>query len=261
MDKTPLFSIIIPTFNVENVISACLGSILNQTFLDYEVLIQDGFSTDSTVAIATALNNDRIKIFVEKDAGVYDAMNKAITNAKGSYIYFLGSDDVLFNNNVLEILAQELVDLKCDFIYGNVQLTSNLAVVDEVFSKLKLLTEKNICHQAIFYKKTIFEQLGNFNLNYKIWADWDLNIRCFSHPNFKIKHVNTTVAIYNDETGVSAAHDKEFITLLPLNSRFSTTLRSSLNTLGNYLTFTDLLYIGYTKLTNIVHRVFKLKKS
>src|SRR5690606_21769007 len=73
----PYFSIIVPTYQAEATISTCLKSILAQDFVDFEVIIQDGLSTDQTVSLVKQHNDPRIRLFIEKDNGVYDAMNRA----------------------------------------------------------------------------------------------------------------------------------------------------------------------------------------
>src|SRR5246127_4505724 len=98
----PSFSVIIPTYNSAKTISQSIQSVLRQSFTGYEVLIIDGASTDDTLAITSAFNSERIKTISEKDRGVYDAMNKGIKLAKGQWLYFLGSDDALYDDSVLE---------------------------------------------------------------------------------------------------------------------------------------------------------------
>ena len=78
MDTRPVFSIIIPTYDSGNLIATAIESILKQTYRDFEVLIIDGLSSDRTLDVCNSFNDDRIKILSEKDAGIYDAMNKGI---------------------------------------------------------------------------------------------------------------------------------------------------------------------------------------
>ena len=94
----PFISIIIPTFNAESTILKALESILQQTFKDFEILIIDGLSKDKTIEIVENLKDSRIKIHSDKDIGIYDAMNKGIHYAQGKWLYFIGSDDYLYNN-------------------------------------------------------------------------------------------------------------------------------------------------------------------
>ena len=107
---TPLFSIIIPTFNAGKTLSFCLDSVLIQSFQDFEILIIDAVSSDNTMSIVEeyAAANTAITWISEKDKGIYDAMNKSISLAKGEWLYFLGSDDKLYDAEVLKKIMNSL---------------------------------------------------------------------------------------------------------------------------------------------------------
>src|SRR4249920_3431468 len=103
----PFFSIIIPTYNSESSLNKTLDSILSQTFTDFEIILTDGVSKDDTIAIAESYNDSRLKIHSEPDKGVYDAMNKGMSLATGKWLYFIGSDDYLYNDEVLQTISQK----------------------------------------------------------------------------------------------------------------------------------------------------------
>ena len=188
-------SIIIPTFNSSAVMSRALESIISQTFEDWEVLIMDGASTDNTIEIARTYNDKRIHIFSEPDKGIYDAMNKGIKNAQGEWLYFLGSDDWLLNNEVLlQVFAINIDDY--DVVYGDVEAPQ---LAKENMGEWTLETiEYNRCHQAIFYKQSLFKTLGKYNLKYRILADHDMNLRWFFSSKIKSKYIPITIAHYSD---------------------------------------------------------------
>ena len=94
--KTPLVSIIIPTYNIEKYIDQTIQCVLDQTFTDWELVITDDCSKDSTVEILRryAAQDERIKIYVlEQNSGAAAARNNSIEKASGRYIAFLDSDD------------------------------------------------------------------------------------------------------------------------------------------------------------------------
>jgi glycosyltransferase involved in cell wall biosynthesis len=213
--QNPIFTIIIPTFNSAKVIGAALSSILSQNFVSFEVLLMDNNSTDNTISIAGALNDKRIRIIRESDKGVYDAMTKGILSARGHWLLFLGSDDVLYDNNVLSAVNKALSD-QADVLYGDVIFKSTNRQYGGRFDLARLLYNQNICHQSIFYHKSVFERIGYYNLIYKIWADWDLNLRCFRHTEFNIVYSNIIIAVYNDRAGVSRTADPVFYEELPM---------------------------------------------
>lgn len=96
-EKSPLISIIVPSFNEEKNISRCLDSILNQTFRDFEVICVDDNSTDSTFEIIKeySVKDNRIKAYKNPEKGVSSARNFGISKAEGSYIGFVDSDDFI----------------------------------------------------------------------------------------------------------------------------------------------------------------------
>ena len=212
------FSIIIPTCNASSTINTAVASVINQSFINFEIVIIDAVSSDDTLQILNKYADNRIKIICEKDKGVYDAMNKAVEIAEGEYLYFLGSDDFLYDNNVLQNIFNFSKVNHSDVLYGSVIFSSNRSIYAGEFTLERLLFTQNICHQAIFYNKECFKKLGNYNLKYYLLADWDFNIRCFMHPSFKINFIDTIIAVYNDSTGLSKDNgeaDKIFMNISP----------------------------------------------
>lgn len=197
--KRPFFSIIIPTYNAEKVIERCLCSIISQLFQSYEVIIVDGNSTDNTISISKeSFNGEKIKLFSQKDEGTYDAMNKGIELSTGEWIYFLGSDDELYDNNVLSSIAKAANQIDANVIYGNALIVNdstwakNGEVYDGEFDFSKL-ARKNICHQAIFYKRSFLNAFNlRYNLAYTLLADWDFNFQCFAKTKFH--YTNTIIS-------------------------------------------------------------------
>jgi glycosyltransferase involved in cell wall biosynthesis len=216
----PLISIIIPTFNVEGMFSACLDSIGQQTFGDYEVVVMDGFSTDKTLAVVSdhpLRQTGRLSVHADKDQGVYDAMNRGVACARGQWLLFLGADDLLHAEDTLARVAAILgQDPPCQLAYGDVVLRSKGERYGGVFDLDRLLFEKNMCHQSIFYRRDLFTSVGPYNLRYPIWADWDFNIRCFANPLLVSRHMDLIVANYNDTGGLSMKEDVELQRRLPV---------------------------------------------
>lgn len=207
MHTQPKLSIIIPTFNSASTVAETLDSILSQTFTDWEVLVMDGMSKDETAAIVMpyAQREERIQLYTEKDNGVYDAMNKGIVASKGTYLYFLGSDDVFLNEDTLTALFAQ-VSPDVDLFYGNVQFKGSGRIYSGESSIEKLIYQQiSICHQSIFYARSVFDRLGYYDLKYHIHADYDFNIRCFRDDSLKIHFVDQIVAIFNEQ-GLSGVH-------------------------------------------------------
>jgi glycosyltransferase involved in cell wall biosynthesis len=208
----PLFSIIIPTYNSESSLKITLDSILEQTFGDFEIVILDGNSKDTTVLIAESYHDSRIKISSEPDKGVYDAMNKGIQQAKGEWLYFLGSDDYLLSNTVLEEVCSQLQTTTNQVLHGNVLIKGNTgwAIDGQVYAgkfSFQKLLKSNICHQSIFYNTSFIKKHElQYDLKYPISADWDFNIACRERTKFT--YLPLIIAVFN-AGGVSSATTSE----------------------------------------------------
>lgn len=206
--SSPLFSIIIPTKNSERLIERCVESVLNQTYTEFEILVIDGASTDRTVEIVRHYKDSRIRIFSEVDRGIYDAMNKGIELSNGIWLYFLGSDDSLYSKQVLHLIAP-YCSQGVDVLYGNVHSRRFNGIYDGKFDEKKIL-KKNICHQAIFFRRSIFKVIGYFDLRYRAHADWDHNMRWLLSGDIKSQYVDQIIADYADGGFSSMGSDTLF---------------------------------------------------
>lgn len=203
-----LISVITPTYNSAATLQACIDSVAAQTHRPIEHIFVDGVSKDRTAEIVAAaqLKHPHIRFLSERDAGIYDAMNKGLSLARGDYVYFLGSDDTLYSPTVLAEMFAGMSAPGDAVLYGNVKVTGGDihgakegSLYDGAFTFGKLLT-RNICHQAIFYPRSLVSAAGPYNLKYPVAADWDYNLRAFALCPFEYKDV--TVACYN-ATGLS----------------------------------------------------------
>jgi glycosyltransferase involved in cell wall biosynthesis len=190
----PLISIITPTRNSAKIIEQCLQSVAIQEFSAWEHWIIDSESTDGTAAIVRELcqRDARVHFLSEPDDGIYDGMNKGISRATGHWLYFLGSDDRLHNEKVLSNVSTLLTD-DADFVYGNVQVVPANIIYDGPFDIEKLFIA-NICHQAIFIRRQVFDGLGAFNTSLPYYADWAHNIECFLDNSVRKRYIDLVVA-------------------------------------------------------------------
>jgi glycosyltransferase involved in cell wall biosynthesis len=192
-------SVIIPSYNSSETIERCLSSLIIQNFKDFEVCIIDGASSDDTLVKARSFASrlKALKIVSEPDEGIYHAMNKGISISQGEWIYFLGSDDEIYNENVFEtIFIPELIS-SYTVIYGNIVSPRFNGLYDGEFDADKLY-QKNICHQAIFFNKTVFKAIGKFNIKNRVYADWEHNMRWFYKSSIKKIFVDVIIAKYAD---------------------------------------------------------------
>jgi len=201
----PKLSIITVCFNAQNAIEACIQSVLSQTYSNIEYVIVDGQSTDGTLSIIYKYKDHIAKIISEKDKGIYDAMNKGVQASTGDVVYFLNSDDRLYDHKVIEDIAEQFKkDKRLDIVYGKVQGENFPPNVKRSYYRSFLfkfkfkrdLLKTVICHQRVFSKKGLFQKIGSFNTRYKIFADYDWFLRNFN-KGVKIKFFNRFVAYFN----------------------------------------------------------------
>lgn len=206
--EQPLVSIIIATYNSSNTIEQAIRSLISQDFTSRELIIIDGGSTDGTLDIIKKHEQVIDYWLSEPDQGIYDAFNKGIDLARGDWLYFLGSDDRFFDKKILHRIFSQPV--KGKMIYGNILLeghgpikrTNN--VYDGKFTKYKLCL-RNICQQAVFYHKSLFENLGKFNLKYPVLADYAFNMKAFAAEGTEPHFVDTIITVFWNE-GLSGQH-------------------------------------------------------
>ena len=141
-----------PTYNSGATLSVALDSILGQTFKNLEVLIIDGVSSDNTIEIAENYKKkySNINIYSEKDEGIYDAMNKGVAYATGTWLYFMGSDDLFYETTTLETFLSQVVIKTHLVVYGNVYSSRFNGVYDGIFTAAKLAKKKHLPSSYIF---------------------------------------------------------------------------------------------------------------
>ena len=118
---SPQLSIIIPVFNVEKYLRRCLDSVLSQSFLDYELLLIDDGSSDTsgTICDEYAEKDERVRVFHKPNGGVSSARNIGLDRAKGEWIYFVDADDEVLPDGLLKLVAGIRDDV--DVIMGGLE--------------------------------------------------------------------------------------------------------------------------------------------
>ena len=194
-------SIITVVYNNEATIKQAIESVLNQTYPNIEYVIIDGNSKDNTVSIIEEYKN-RLGYFIsEPDKGLYDAMNKGIQAATGDVIGILNSDDLYQDSHVLsDIINQFNSDTDLDIVYGNLVYVKKEAV-DQVVRNwkskdyyAKFFDDGNVPpHPSLFLKKSVYQKVGLFDLEFKLAADYEFMFRVFKKYDFKSKYINRLI--------------------------------------------------------------------
>lgn len=237
-DHKPLISIITITYNAAGELAPTMKSVKEQSFTDYEHLIIDGASKDNTLDIARTLGGKSLRILSEPDKGLYDAMNKGLKMAKGSYVLFLNAGDSFHSADTLAAYGREAAK-GADIIYANTvivdkerhitgprHLSAPRILSFNSFSKGML-----VCHQAFMVKK---ELAPRYDLNYRFSADYDWTVKCLKRTKpGKCVNLNTVAIDYLSD-GLT---DKNKLKSLRERFKIMCTHYGTLPTIFNHIKF------------------------
>ena len=200
----PLISIVVATYNCGSAIRELLNSYTSQTYSNKELIIIDGGSTDDTVSVIKAYDKVVTYMISEPDHGVYDAINKGMSHAKGDFLIVMGSDDHFISSSVLSDVANNISDMNTVY-YGDVYRNARNDLYRGKFNKWLLACE-NICHQAIFYPRSVYS-MNKYDLAFPVFADYVYNIRLWNKVEFR--YIPVCVSYYNC-SGMSGGGTSDF---------------------------------------------------
>lgn len=224
------FTVVTITFNAEAVLQRTLDSVLSQTYEGVEHLIIDGASKDGTLAMAEAYkqksdesaSEHKVIIQSEPDRGIYDAMNKGLTQASGDYVVFMNAGDCFPEADTLEQVVHrcKLTELPTAELPGVLYGDTNL--VDSEGRFLRPRTHRPpkqlnwrsfrkgmlVCHQA-FYARTDIAKNLQFDTHYRFSADVDWCIRVMKETermSLPLYNIGKVVANYMEEGATTKNH-------------------------------------------------------
>ena len=117
--KNPFMSIIVPVYNVEKYLEECVGSIISQSFSDFELILVDDGSTDSSPKMCDgyAEKDNRVKVIHKQNGGLSSARNAGIDEAEGEYVLFVDSDDYIAEGSLMNIYDTVCKNGDCDVVF------------------------------------------------------------------------------------------------------------------------------------------------
>jgi glycosyltransferase involved in cell wall biosynthesis len=197
-------SIITINYNNCHGLERTINSVIHQTYNDFEYILIDGGSADKSIDVIKRYSERLTHWLSEPDKGIYHAMNKGITLAKGEYLLFLNSGDYLINENILQTIFVELVN--DPIIYGNGLLETKTGkyLKMEIPAKLDLdyFSGASLFHPSTFIKKSLFETYGLYNESLKIVSDWEFFIKAIMLNNEIARKISFEIAVVEDD-GIS----------------------------------------------------------
>lgn len=176
-------SIITACYNASDTLVDCLGSLESQTY-PFEHVIVDGCSSDASMSVVEKFKTANTRIVSEPDSGVYDAMNKGLSLARGQVIGFLNADDSYADPEVLASVAEVFADPQVDSCYGDLVYVERMQP-----NRIVRCWRSGRCHwrrwywgymvphPTFFVRKTIYERYGGFLLDLGSAADYELMLR------------------------------------------------------------------------------------
>ncbi len=192
-------SIITATYNSASTVRDTIESILKQTHQDWELIIQDGLSKDNTLAIVKEYEHPchgRMRIFSEKDEGLYDAMNRGIAHATGDVIGILNSDDFYHDEHVLEDINRAMENQPIECVYGDLKFVQaeNTERVVRIWKGSQhengaFLRGWHPAHPTFYARRACFEKYGTFNTSFAVSADFELMLRFIEVEGIRNRYI------------------------------------------------------------------------
>jgi glycosyltransferase involved in cell wall biosynthesis len=177
----PVISFITVTFNAGKTLSDTINSVAREAEgVFYEHLIVDGDSTDDTLEIASRLLGPHAKIVSEPDNGVYDAMNKGISRARGDWIAIINADDYYEPGAISKIMAAASRDPAVQIVHGDMNVLyedASYVVKAAPGWSGRLGRVHPISHPAMWARRGVYERLGGYNTTYRLAADQEFFFR------------------------------------------------------------------------------------
>lgn len=160
-------------------------SLLKQTFLDWEMIIVVGDSSDGTLAFARSLQceDPRVRLIEQSGSGIYDAMNEGLSVAVGIYTWFMNAGDKFASGLILTRAVNEIAKSEVGLVIGGHQIEGgtqhyshryrqgNMTAIHFAFNR------GGGCHQAMIFRTAILKEIGGFNVSYSLASDFDLVIK------------------------------------------------------------------------------------
>lgn len=197
----PDFTVVTVCLNEADKIRRTCESIARQTHGNHEWIVVDGGSTDGTLDILAEYRDSMTRLLSEPDDGLYHAMNKGLSLAKGEYVVFMNGGDAFTDG---EVLARVGACEDADLIYGDVHLeatASDVSYPDQL--PPCYLLNNSLPHQACYYRRNLIKDMGGYDTSLAIAADYDLNVRLLEIERIPHHHINRPLAFF-DPDGISS---------------------------------------------------------
>jgi glycosyltransferase involved in cell wall biosynthesis len=188
-------TVITASYNSVNTIADTLDAVAKQTHVNVEHLVIDGASNDGTLEIVRNHSNSKIRLISERDGGIYDAMNKGLSQADGEVIGFLNSDDFYADASVLKRVAAVFEDKSVEACFADLVYVTpdNRRVVrywkSKPFAKGDFAKGWCPAHPTFYIRKSALQRLGMFDQSFKLAADVEFMMRYLELGDIKSVYI------------------------------------------------------------------------
>ncbi len=177
-------TIITVTMNSEKYLEDCINSVISQNYPDIEHIVIDGGSKDGTVGIIKKYKDHIAKWISEKDAGMYDAINKGMRMATGDIIGTLNSDDTLSSPTVIDEIVKAFNEQKVDSVYGDLVYVEpqNTQKIIRVWKGLPFKRKRYHsgwmpAHPTFYFRRGLLDHFGYYETHYYTASDYEFMAR------------------------------------------------------------------------------------
>lgn len=192
----PKFSIVTVNYNNKEALERTLKSVVDQDFEDVQYIVIDGGSTDGSKELITSYASNIDYWVSEEDKGVYEAMNKGLRAANGSYVLFLNSGEVFYETNTLSKL-DAYIDGSAAIYYGNLMFVHDGEDrLREYPTQLRFsyFMDRSLPHPGSMIKRSLFDELFYYSEDLKIVADWEFFIYAVCKAQVTYQHLTMVVS-------------------------------------------------------------------
>lgn len=176
----PLVTVITAVYNGQPYVAGCLESVLRQDYPNIEHIVLDGASNDGTVDVLREYD-DRIALWrSEPDTGVYDAWNKALAEARGEWICFLGADDEFLPGAISAYIALANRNPQAEYLCSRVNWVHSSGyrrMIGEPWRWRKFSKTTCVPHTGSMHRRSLLGRLGAFDTSYRLLADYEFLLR------------------------------------------------------------------------------------
>jgi glycosyltransferase involved in cell wall biosynthesis len=199
-DGEPLISLITVVFNGVGTIEGTIRTVIEQTYSNIEYIVVDGGSTDGTLDVLRRYEREIDYWVSEKDAGIYDAMNKGIALARGDYIGMLNADDFFSSSSAIEKVAMRIKADNIDAVFSCLDIVDP-ANLDRVLRKYRVSSLSSFmlrigvmpAHPTFFCRKSCYDKAGLYRTDYRIAADFEMMVRLLIKHKIKWSFIDETM--------------------------------------------------------------------